>query len=163
MPFYNRPSHNTLKGRQLYLLLFDWTARKCVLANTLLNYKSSLILFYRRLKCTKGFGTIPIYVNVHMSSGDTANYWIDALQAAWSGVQVSLVTVKGLLKLENKFIISLMNLIPNRSKIKIKKYWKVILPTYQKKLNRTFSDCIAKFCKSCRQPEWLYRSCHPWI
>ncbi|XP_060555777.1 ER degradation-enhancing alpha-mannosidase-like protein 1 [Ruditapes philippinarum] len=41
-----------------------------------------------RLKCNRGDGNAPIYVNVHMSSGDTANHWIDALQAAWSGVQV---------------------------------------------------------------------------
>ncbi|KAL4226158.1 ER degradation-enhancing alpha-mannosidase-like protein 1 [Mactra antiquata] len=41
-----------------------------------------------RLKCNTGLGTTPLYVNVHMTSGDTANYWIDALQAAWSGVQV---------------------------------------------------------------------------
>jgi len=33
-------------------------------------------------------GNTPIYVNVHMTSGEIANYWIDALQAAWSGVQV---------------------------------------------------------------------------
>ncbi|KAH3782329.1 hypothetical protein DPMN_160244 [Dreissena polymorpha] len=41
-----------------------------------------------RLKCNKGIGNMPIYVNVHMSSGEIANYWIDALQAAWPGVQV---------------------------------------------------------------------------
>ena len=30
----------------------------------------------------------PVYVNVNMKTGETANNWIDALQAAWSGVQV---------------------------------------------------------------------------
>jgi len=42
----------------------------------------------RRLKCNKGQGNIPIYVNVHMMTGDLVNTWIDALQAAWPGVQV---------------------------------------------------------------------------
>ena len=30
----------------------------------------------------------PVYINVNMKTGETANHWIDALQAAWSGVQV---------------------------------------------------------------------------
>lgn len=41
-----------------------------------------------RLKCNNGIGNTPLYVNVHMNSGDIVNYWIDALQAAWPGVQV---------------------------------------------------------------------------
>lgn len=41
-----------------------------------------------RLKCNKGSGFPPLYVNVHMKTGDTVNNWIDSLQAAWSSVQV---------------------------------------------------------------------------
>ncbi|XP_061187713.1 ER degradation-enhancing alpha-mannosidase-like protein 1 [Saccostrea echinata] len=41
-----------------------------------------------RLKCNKGDGNPPIYVNVNMKTGDTINHWIDSLQAAWTGVQV---------------------------------------------------------------------------
>ncbi|XP_041377881.1 ER degradation-enhancing alpha-mannosidase-like protein 1 [Gigantopelta aegis] len=41
-----------------------------------------------RSQCNDGIGNPPIYVNVDMRTGDTANTWIDALQAAWSGVQV---------------------------------------------------------------------------
>lgn len=41
-----------------------------------------------RLKCNNGLGYPPLYVNVHMKTGDTLNNWIDSLQAAWSSVQV---------------------------------------------------------------------------
>ncbi|XP_071082851.1 ER degradation-enhancing alpha-mannosidase-like protein 1 isoform X1 [Haliotis cracherodii] len=41
-----------------------------------------------RSRCNNGEGNPPIYVNVNMMTGDTANTWIDALQSAWSGVQV---------------------------------------------------------------------------
>lgn len=41
-----------------------------------------------RAQCNKGDGSVPIYVNVHMKSGDVVNYWMDSLQAAWSAVQV---------------------------------------------------------------------------
>lgn len=41
-----------------------------------------------RLKCNNGSGYPPLYVNVHMKTGDTLNNWIDSLQAAWSSVQV---------------------------------------------------------------------------
>ena len=43
---------------------------------------------YRRQKCNSGTGETPLYVNVHMNTGETMNTWIDALQAAFSGVQV---------------------------------------------------------------------------
>lgn len=41
-----------------------------------------------RIRCDRGSGMPPVYVNVNMKTGETANNWIDALQAAWSGVQV---------------------------------------------------------------------------
>ncbi|XP_052083872.1 ER degradation-enhancing alpha-mannosidase-like protein 1 isoform X1 [Mytilus californianus] len=41
-----------------------------------------------RLKCNNGSGYPPLYVNVHMKTGDTVNNWIDSLQAAWPGIQV---------------------------------------------------------------------------
>lgn len=41
-----------------------------------------------RLKCNEGNGSTPLYVNVHMNSGQTANLWIDALSASFAGVQV---------------------------------------------------------------------------
>ena len=43
----------------------------------------------RRKHCNNGTGHPPIYVNVHMKSGEVINNWIDALQAAWPGVQVT--------------------------------------------------------------------------
>ena len=44
-----------------------------------------------RVHCNRGAGTHPIYVNVDMSSGETANNWIDALQAAFPGLQVRIL------------------------------------------------------------------------
>ncbi|RUS87428.1 hypothetical protein EGW08_004803 [Elysia chlorotica] len=41
-----------------------------------------------RPQCNYGSGNIPLYVNVNMKTGETVNTWIDALQAAWSAVQV---------------------------------------------------------------------------
>lgn len=41
-----------------------------------------------RQKCNSGIGEPPLYVNVHMNSGEIMNTWIDSLQAAFSGVQV---------------------------------------------------------------------------
>ncbi|XP_071122942.1 ER degradation-enhancing alpha-mannosidase-like protein 1 isoform X2 [Mytilus edulis] len=41
-----------------------------------------------RIKCNNGSGYPPLYVNVHMKTGDTVNNWIDSLQAAWPGIQV---------------------------------------------------------------------------
>ncbi|XP_068714333.1 ER degradation-enhancing alpha-mannosidase-like protein 1 isoform X1 [Montipora foliosa] len=41
-----------------------------------------------RLKCNQGNGSTPLYVNVHMDNGQTANTWIDALSASFAGVQV---------------------------------------------------------------------------
>lgn len=41
-----------------------------------------------RHRCNSGDGVPPIYVNVNMMTGEMANTWIDALQAAWPGVQV---------------------------------------------------------------------------
>ncbi len=43
---------------------------------------------YSRLKCLSGVGEPPLYVNVHMRDGSTANTWIDALQASFAGVQI---------------------------------------------------------------------------
>lgn len=47
-------------------------------------------LFNRRgrAKCNSGTGHHPLYVNVNMNSGKTANNWIDALSAAWPAVQL---------------------------------------------------------------------------
>ncbi|XP_070559815.1 ER degradation-enhancing alpha-mannosidase-like protein 1 [Ptychodera flava] len=41
-----------------------------------------------REKCNSGDGDPPLYVNVRMEDARTVNTWIDALQAAFSGVQV---------------------------------------------------------------------------
>ncbi|GFR73350.1 alpha-1,2-Mannosidase [Elysia marginata] len=41
-----------------------------------------------RPQCNYGSGNIPLYVNVNMKTGETVNTWIDALQAAWSAVQL---------------------------------------------------------------------------
>ena len=43
---------------------------------------------FRREECNSGDGSPPMYVNVNMMTGEVANTWIDALQAAWPGVQV---------------------------------------------------------------------------
>ncbi|CAG0894992.1 unnamed protein product [Cyprideis torosa] len=40
-----------------------------------------------RRHCNEGLGDPPLYVNVDMKSGETATPWIDAMQAAFSGVQ----------------------------------------------------------------------------
>ena len=45
---------------------------------------------YSRLKCNEGNGSTPLYVNVHMNSGQTANLWVDALSASFAGVQVTI-------------------------------------------------------------------------
>ena len=53
-------------------------------------YKSLLRYTRRgRLKCNEGEGFHPIYVNVDMRNGETANNWIDSLQAAFPGLQVN--------------------------------------------------------------------------
>ncbi|XP_071490428.1 ER degradation-enhancing alpha-mannosidase-like protein 1 [Diadema antillarum] len=41
-----------------------------------------------RESCRSGIGDSPLYVNVNMNNGRMLNNWIDALQAAFSGVQV---------------------------------------------------------------------------
>ncbi|XP_066910395.1 ER degradation-enhancing alpha-mannosidase-like protein 1 [Clytia hemisphaerica] len=41
-----------------------------------------------RRKCNNGTGEVPLYVNVHMDSGEIMNTWIDALQSVFTGVQV---------------------------------------------------------------------------
>lgn len=41
-----------------------------------------------RDKCTSGHGKHPMYVNVHMKDGSTANTWIDSLQASFAAVQI---------------------------------------------------------------------------
>jgi mannosidase alpha-like ER degradation enhancer 1 len=41
-----------------------------------------------RKSCNEGIGTHPMYVNVEMTNGETANNWIDSLQAAFPGLQV---------------------------------------------------------------------------
>ncbi|XP_072050977.1 ER degradation-enhancing alpha-mannosidase-like protein 1 [Amphiura filiformis] len=41
-----------------------------------------------RSACNSGNGDVPMYVNVRMEDGRTINSWIDALQAAFAGVQV---------------------------------------------------------------------------
>lgn len=53
---------------------------------------SNVLRFLRkgREKCNAGEGLHPIYINVDMSSGQTANNWIDALQAAFPGIQVCI-------------------------------------------------------------------------
>ena len=60
----------------------------------LLNIEQEFLLFYfsySRLKCNEGNGSTPLYVNVHMNSGQTANLWVDALSASFAGVQVTIV------------------------------------------------------------------------
>lgn len=42
----------------------------------------------RRATCREGLGFPPLYVNVNMKTGDLANNWVDALQAAWPAVLV---------------------------------------------------------------------------
>jgi hypothetical protein len=44
-----------------------------------------------RRHCNQGYGPHPHYVNVNMESGDTFTQWIDSLQAAMPGLQVSLI------------------------------------------------------------------------
>ena len=61
----------------------------CVLYNQVSKCYSSAS-FFSRLKCNHGNGTTPLYVNVHMDSGETANTWIDALSASFAGVQVEI-------------------------------------------------------------------------
>ena len=61
----------------------------CVLYNQVSKCYSSAS-FFSRLKCNHGNGTTPLYVNVHMDSGETANTWIDALSASFAGVQVKI-------------------------------------------------------------------------
>jgi len=46
-----------------------------------------------RKECNSGTGVPPIYVNVNMWSGEPVNNWMDSLQAAWPGVQVSTVMI----------------------------------------------------------------------
>lgn len=48
------------------------------------------LLLVRRLRCNQGNGTTPLYVNVNMDSGETANTWMDALSASFAGVQVKI-------------------------------------------------------------------------
>ena len=38
--------------------------------------------------CNDGAGNHPMYVNVDMTNGHTANNWVDSLQAAFPGLQV---------------------------------------------------------------------------
>ncbi|RNA04855.1 ER degradation-enhancing alpha-mannosidase 1 [Brachionus plicatilis] len=45
-------------------------------------------LRHGRGECLRGKGHHPIYINVNMNTGSTANNWIDSLQAFYSGVQV---------------------------------------------------------------------------
>ena len=47
----------------------------------------------RRSICNKGDGSVPLYVNVDMKNGETANTWIDSLQAAWATIQVSYISL----------------------------------------------------------------------
>ncbi|XP_022668483.1 ER degradation-enhancing alpha-mannosidase-like protein 1 isoform X3 [Varroa destructor] len=47
-----------------------------------------------RPHCNAGSGEHPLYVNVNMASGRTSTLWIDALQAAFSGVQVLMGDVE---------------------------------------------------------------------
>ncbi|OQR66278.1 ER degradation-enhancing alpha-mannosidase 1-like [Tropilaelaps mercedesae] len=47
-----------------------------------------------RTHCNAGSGEHPLYVNVNMASGRTSTLWIDALQAAFSGVQVLMGDVE---------------------------------------------------------------------
>ena len=51
-------------------------------------YKSIRVMRRGRTHCNSGDGLHPIYVNVDMATGDTANNWIDSLQAAFPALQV---------------------------------------------------------------------------
>ena len=55
---------------------------------------SVYFILYRRKECNSGSGVPPFYVNVNMWSGETANFWMDSLQAAWPGVQVCIAMTR---------------------------------------------------------------------
>lgn len=46
---------------------------------------------FRRPECNSGTGDHPLYVNVDMKNGGTHTTWIDSLQAAFAGMQVSFI------------------------------------------------------------------------
>ena len=56
-----------------------------------LNVYKAIKSFMRRGRtyCNQGYGPHPHYVNVNMESGDTFTQWVDSLQAAIPGLQVS--------------------------------------------------------------------------
>ena len=47
-----------------------------------------------RRHCNHGDGPHPHYVNVNIESGDTFTQWVDSLQAAIPGLQVSEIQIK---------------------------------------------------------------------
>ena len=49
-----------------------------------------LLFVASRERCNFGAGNPPMYVNVNMMTGEMANTWMDALQAAWPSVQVNM-------------------------------------------------------------------------
>lgn len=82
--WWNRITHN------IFWVLSTTGVERCILSVKIdWSIVQLLSLHYdRRQKCNSGSGETPLYVNVHMNTGDTMNTWIDALQAAFSGVQV---------------------------------------------------------------------------
>lgn len=57
------------------LALTDWLTDICTYRTTVWQ-----LFMFSRPECNSGAGDPPLYVNVHMRDGSTANTWIDALQ-----------------------------------------------------------------------------------
>lgn len=64
---------------------------------------------FRRDKCTSGYGSHPMYVNVHMKDGSIANTWIDSLQASFAAVQVHPLIIYSKLKFCLKTSFQILN------------------------------------------------------
>ena len=58
--------------------------------NKQMNFGKFQFLF-RAKSCMNVTNVPAFYANVHMDTGDTANTWIDSLQASFSGVQVKML------------------------------------------------------------------------
>jgi hypothetical protein len=73
------------KSFLLFLLYFQF------INSFVAHVKRYVFQFLRRGRssCMEGHGPHPLYVNVDMTTGQTATNWIDSLQAAFPGVQVS--------------------------------------------------------------------------
>lgn len=88
-------SHPVISNRHCFLLFFSFSLNleiagfNCILKRCLVRLKTCFtFIICSRLKCNDGNGTTPLYVNVNMNTGKTANTWVDALSASFAGVQV---------------------------------------------------------------------------